>query len=395
MMMLKINQIQKQLTEQKLDGWLLFDHHGSNKFVRELLNIGPETLLTRRFFYWIPKSGEPLKILHRIEGDSLEFLPGKKELYLSWNDLEQVLGRLLKENKRIAMEYSPRGANPYVSVVDAGIVELVRELGAVVVSSAELLQRFTSVLDEKQIESHLTAADVLIKTADRAWEFIASHLKQGKTITEYDVQQFICREFQAANCVTEGLPICAVRENTALPHYQPFKNQCKTIEKGDFILLDLWCKKSTPHAVFADITRVGVAASEPTLKQKEVFEIVQKAQTKATDFVFESFQKKKAIQGAVVDDVSRKVIVEAGYGKYFTHRTGHSIDTSVHGGGAHLDNFETQDTRQLLPGTCFSVEPGIYIPNEFGVRLEYDILIKHDFSVHITGGKQAKIHCLL
>lgn len=389
--MFNLSNVQKKIREKGLDGWLLYDHHGSNRFVKELLLIPENKLLTRRFFYWIPVEGRPVKILHRIEEESMEETPGEVRLYLSWKELQEALKETLQGAKKIAMEYSPENANPYVSMVDAGTVEWFRKKGIEIFSSAELLQHFTSVLNEAQISSHLFAAKTLENTFASAWHLITDHIKKGKGLTEYDVQQFILGEFAAAGCVTEGFPICAVNEHSALPHYCPSQKGCKAIKEGDFILIDLWCKQDLQASVFADITRVCFAGKTPSQKHKEVFEIVKSAQNAATDLVRVRFSQKKDVLGAEVDDACRQVIQEAGYGKFFTHRTGHSIDTSLHGGGAHLDHFETDDRRKILAGTVFSVEPGIYLPGEFGVRLEYDILVKLDSSIHVTGGSQESL----
>jgi len=391
----KIEHIQARLKEQEVDGWLLYDNHGSNRFVRELLDIPPHLVVTRRFFYWIPTEGEPQKILHRIESESLDHLPGKKHLYLSWLELEEVIGKVLQKAKKIVMEYSPRNANPNISVVDAGTVEVVRGFKIEVHSSADLLQYFTSVLDEQQIASHLEAATVLQTTLSRAWDLIVDRLRAEKRITEYDVQKFILSEFTAQNCITEDGPTCAVNGHSALPHYMATKQSTREITRGDFILIDMWCKKDVPHGIYADITRVAVAAPEPTPRQQEIFEIVRMAQKKATDFMRTRIQKGEKVRGAEVDDVCRDHIKAAGYGEYFTHRTGHNIDTNVHGAGANLDNMETADYRKILPGMCFSIEPGIYLPEEFGVRLEYNVLIGHDRSLQITGGTEENIICLL
>lgn len=392
---IKIPEIQRRLAEQKIDGWLLYDNHGSNAIAMELLEIPSSVVLTRRFFYWIPKAGEPIAITHTIEAHSLDMLPGQKRLYLSWLELEKELKKILKGVKRIAMEYSPRNLNPYVSAVDAGTMEMVREFVDDVVSSQDLLQHFTSVLDEAKIALHKEAAHVLITVADKAFEHIAERIQKGKQITEYDVQQFIQSEFLAHGCITEGGPICAVNEHSALPHYMASKESAKTIGEGDFILIDLWCKRDLPHAVYADITRVAVAASEPTPRQQQIFEIVQTAQERAFEFVRAKMHAGEVICGYEVDDVARSYITEQGYGPYFTHRLGHNIDTHVHGTGAHLDNLETSDQRQILPGTCFSIEPGIYLPDEFGVRLEYDVIVYSDSHVEISGGVEKRIHCLL
>lgn len=386
----KIEHIQQKLCEHDIDGWLIYDNHGSNRFARELLGIPPHVVITRRVFYWIPKEGEPHKVVHRIESESLNHLPGKKHIYLSWTELDDQLKKVLSGHKKIAMEYSPRCANPNISVVDGGTLDVVRSLSIEVETSADLLQHFTSVLSEEQIASHHEASDVLQTTLSRAWDMIADRLHAGKRLTEYDVQKFILSEFTAQNCITEDGPCCSVNGNSALPHYLATKAAATQIQKGDFILIDLWCKKDVPHGVYADLTRVAVAAPEPTPRQQEVFAIVKSALDQGI-----SALREKKMRGAEVDDVVRGVIEKAGYGEFFTHRTGHNIDTSVHGAGANLDNLETADYRKLLPGMCFSIEPGIYLPGEFGVRLEYNFLIGHDRSIEITGGTEEAILCLL
>lgn len=391
----KIEHIQNRLKEQKIEGWLLYDNHGSNRFVKEILGIPEHLVLTRRIFYWIPQIGNPVKIVHHIEAENLDFLPGTTKLYLSWTELEKILANLLTGIKNVAMEYSPRNSNPYVSAVDAGTIDVIRELGVDVVSSADLLQYFTSVLDEEQITSHLEAASVLQTTLTKAWDLIADRLRLRKRITEYDVQNFILSEFAAQSCITDDGPICAVNEHTALPHYIATKYNAREIVPGDFILIDMWCRKDLPRSVYADITRVAVAAPHPTPRQEEIFKIVRTAQIKATEFVKDKIQSHHKVTGADVDDICRTYIQEMGYGKNFPHRTGHNIDTRVHGAGVHLDNLETSDHRRMLPGMCFSIEPGIYLPNEFGVRIEYNILIGLDGTVQVTGGVQESILPLL
>ncbi|MCC5832498.1 MAG: M24 family metallopeptidase [Chlamydiales bacterium] len=391
----KIEQIQGRLSEQGVDGWLLYDNHGSNRFARQLLGISPHLVITRRFFYWIPKEGEPTKILHRIESESLEMLPGERRLYLSWTELEGVLKKVLGKAKQIVMEYSPRNANPNISVVDAGTLEVIKSMGIEVSSSADLLQHYTSILDEKQIASHLEAASVLETTFSRAWDLIADSLREEKRITEYDVQKFILSEFTAQNCITEDGPTCSVNGNSALPHYMASKHTAREIHRGDFLLIDMWCKKDIPQSIYADLTRVAVAAPQPTPRQEEIFKIVKGALTKGVDYIRAHVQKGEEVQGAQVDDICRGYIKKAGFGEYFTHRTGHNIDTGVHGAGANFDNLETADYRKILPGMCFSIEPGIYLPEEFGIRIEYNLLIGKDRSVEITGGTEENIVCLL
>jgi Xaa-Pro aminopeptidase len=390
----KLQEIQRSLQTAQLDGWLFYDFRGSNDLACKMLELSSDVFLTRRFFYWIPKEGNPVKILHGIEDHVLNHLPGEVLTYHTWQELESHIATVLKNSRKIAMEYSPRNAIPYVSKIDAGTMDVVRGCGVNVVSSADLLQQYTSVWSIAQLQTHLEAADVLCKTVDAAWKFIGKCLNEGKKITEYDVQQFILAEFEKYGCITAGSPICAVNAHSANPHYYPDKDNAVVIQMGDFILIDLWCKKEVLHAVYADITRVGVAAEKPTERQQAIFDIVKRARDAATEFVKKRFSNKQEVMGWEVDRCCRNVIVESGFGDYFIHRTGHNIDTEDHGGGANIDSLETQDTRHLLPGTCFSIEPGIYLPGEFGVRLEYDVFVHHDGQVQVTGGIQEAITCL-
>lgn len=390
-----LNAVQKDLKQNRLDGWLLYDFRRSNDLACRVLEISPQQLLTRRLFYWIPADGTPLKILHNIESHVLDHLPGEKAIFFSWQDLENQLARCLSNSQIVAMEYSPKNGIPSVSKVDAGTVELIRSLGKEVVSSANLLQLYTCVWDESKLISHKFAASILSQIADEVWELISTCLRQNNELTEYDVQQFMLRRFADHGCISSDNPICAVNAHAADPHYTPNKEDYTSIKHGDLILIDLWCKKDHPHATYADITRVAVADTAPTPRQKEVFDVVRKAQKKATDFVGNRFAEKVEVRGWEVDQVCREVITDAGFGPYFVHRTGHNIDTTDHGPGAHLDNYETHDDRLLLPRTCFSVEPGVYLPEEFGIRLEYDVFVREDGTLLITGGEQDSLVTLL
>lgn len=288
------------------------------------------------------------------------------------------------------MEYSPRNALPAISKVDAGTVELIRSLGVEVVSSANLLQ---SRWDEHKWQSHLAAAAALDAIAAETWEWIPRRLTDG--LTEYAVQQFILERLAARDCLSDDPPICAVNAHSADPHYVPPKEGSAGIQKGDFILIDLWCRKRGEGTVYADITRVGVAAQKPTARQEEIFGIVREAQEAATDLVRERFAQKRPLMGWEVDQAAREVIQRSGYGDFFIHRTGHNIDMRDHGPGAHMDNYETHDDRVVLPLTCFSIEPGIYLPGEFGVRLEYDLFVHADGRCQVTGGIQTGIETLV
>ncbi len=391
----QIQDVQKLLQKEKIDGWLLYDFHGINTLAREFLNIELGHLITRRFFYWIPAKGDPVKILHRIEMHVLSHLPGKSEVYLKWQELEEKLAKVLKGSKTVAMEYSPKNAIPYISKVDAGTVDLIRSFQIEVVSSGSFLQQYTCVLDAEQLKLHLEATDFLDKVAGDAWNKITDALKKGQRIDEHQVRIFIADQIKAHGFVTEELPICAVNKNSANPHFEPPKTGSSEIKRGDFVLIDMWCKKNHPKAIYGDIARVAVADTESTPRQQEIFAIVREAQKMGTDFVMERYAKGESIKGFEVDQVCRRVIEEKGYGQYIAHRTGHNIYTDVHGSGAHLDSLETQDLRELIPHTCFSVEPAIYLPDEFGMRLEYDIYLGDGGRAQITGGIEDKLLCLL
>lgn len=390
----KILQTQKWLLKENVDGWLLYDFRRSNDLACQFLEMAPEKLLTRRYFYWIPKQGMPIKIVHGIENAVLDHLPGEKLIYRTWQEWEDSLRIALKGSRHVAMEYSPRNALPYVAKVDAGTVELVRSFHVDVVSSANLLQQFTSVWTKEKLKSHLEAAKVLCEIVEQVWSLIQHHLKEGKAISEYDVQKFMLEQFSVNHCVSQDPPICAVNANSANPHYEPTQTRSSPIRPGDLILIDLWCKKNTEGAAYADITRVAVAADKPNPEQKEVFDIVRQAQKAATALVIERFSRHEPLAGWEVDQACRDVIMKAGFGEFFIHRTGHNIDTNDHGNGAHIDNYETHDDRALIPGTCFSIEPGIYLPGKFGVRLEYDVYLHKEGKVEITGGEQDEIKCL-
>lgn len=390
----KLTEVQSDLIKQDIQGWLLYDYRRSNSLAYTFLEIPFDKMVTRRFFYWIPQKGEPIKIVPLIEPYTLDHLPGLKWTYKGWQDLERLIFSIAVENRKIAMEYSPYNALPNISKVDAGTVAQVQRAGSQVVSSANLLQRYTSVWTAEQVKSHLAAAQILENIVDRTWSFIEQSLLQRIPIDEYKVQQFMLQCMHEADCHTSDWPTCAVNAHSADPHYHPTPDQTWPIVAGDFILLDLWCKQKIPRAVYADITRVGVAASQPTQRQKDIFKIVKGARDIATTMIKNYYENQRPIQGWQVDQACRHFIQDAGFGDYFIHRTGHNIGEEVHGPGANLDNLETHDYRQLLPGTAFSVEPGIYLPQEFGVRLEYDIYLDPAGHMHITGGIQEELVCL-
>jgi len=386
----KIDFVQKQLKKHQMDGWLIYDFHGNNPFAAQFLELGQKHL-TRRYFYWIPQTGDPIKIVHGIEQGALDAWPGKKLTYTSWQKLHEHLFQILSNQKKIAMEYSPDANNPYVSKVDGGTIDLIRSKDSDVVSSSVFLSYFSAVLTKQQIETQRKAAQFLDQLVAKTWQWIADHLKTQKSITEYAVQQFQLKEMKANGYITDTSPICAVNEHAADPHYEPTKENSAKIKKGDFILLDQWCKLDKAEAVYGDITRVAVASDKPSEEQVKVFNIVRKAQKQAIELIQERLKSQKPIQGWEVDRKVRDYIEKQGYGPYFTHRTGHNIEIELHGSGAHLDDLEMHDTRELLPNTCFSIEPGIYLPGKFGVRLELNAIILDNGTLELTGGYQDEI----
>lgn len=392
-MTIQVENIQHTLQEHELDGWLLYDCHGSNSLAYQFLHL-PHRFLSRRFLYWIPRSGLCLKIVPSIEPYTLDHLPGEKKLYRTWQELQALMQACLANCRKIAMEYSPYNELPAISKVDAGTIETIRRMGVEVVSSADLLQKHMCVWTTEQRDSHIKAAQFLEEIADQAWDFIRQSLHAQCSITEYDVQQFLLNQMKEGGFITADPPICAVNQHSADPHYSPEAKTSTVIRKGDFILLDIWCKQNRTQAVYADMTRVAVAAEEPTPLQSKIFAIVNEARCVATEFVKNHYQQGKALAGWEVDRVCRDVIEKAGYGESFIHRTGHNLGEDVHGSGANLDDFETHDSRLLLPGIAFTIEPGIYLPQQFGIRLEYDVYLHPEGFIEITGGIQNTIECL-
>lgn len=389
---MNIEKVQKLLKEYKIDGWLLYDFRGKNSLACRFLEIPESTLLTRRFFYWIPQAGDPVKLVSTVE-NPLTHLVGVERKFRSWQELESCLQEILQNASRVAMEYSPYGAVPEISLVDGGTIDLIRKAGPEVVSSGDLLLELSNAWDDAKWKSQQEAAEILETIVKETREWIRLHLKDP--ISEYDVQQFMLNQMHAGDCITNHPPICAVNANSSDPHYAPEKGKSSEIKEGDWILLDLWCKKNTPGAVYADITRMGVIGDKVGAKHQVIFDVVKEAQKNALAFVKERYEKKQPLYGYEVDRVARKVITDAGYGDFFLHRTGHNIDEQDHGPGAHIDDLETHDTRKLLPGTCFSIEPGIYLKGEFGVRLEYDVYLHPEGQVIVTGGIQDEIHQFL
>jgi len=395
-MELNITKIQHILKNRKIDGWLLFDFRNSNDLALEILGIKKESHLTRRFFYFIPQTGNPSKIVNAIEEHNLAHLPGEKLSYSSHNSLREQLGKALAGSKTIAMEYSPLNAIPYLSKVDAGTLELIKTFGVQVVSSADLITQFTALWSPEQYAENVPVAKALVKIAKDAFNFIKISVLARDTLNEYSVQQFIAEEFRKNKLVTDFPPIVGVNENSANPHYAPDETTFKEIKENDFVLIDLWAKRKNDSSVWSDITWVGFVGKEVPERYITIWEIVKNARDAAFDFVVKRFNVNQPVYGFEVDDASRKVIEDAGYGKFFIHRTGHSITTTLHGSGPHMDNYETKDERRLLPSTSFSIEPGIYLTGDFGIRSEIDVFIHPDGKVEQTSGvKQEEIVAIL
>ena len=391
--MLDINAIQKALRDAKLDGWLFYDFRHRDPIAHRILGLLMESMATRRWFYLIPAKGEPRKLVHRIEAAMLDSLPGSKLIYAGQDELRKNLPRLLARTKKVAMQYSPKNAIPYVSMVDAGTVELVRSHGRKVVSSADLVQVFEACWTPAQYQSHVEAGRVIDRVREGAFLKAAQHVRSGTALSEYDLQQWVLEQFQRNGIVTDEPPIVAVGPHAGDPHYEPKADGSSPIREGDLLLLDMWGKRNAPGSVYYDITWMGYLGASVPGKFAKVFRVVREARDSAISFVRENIAAGRSIEGWQVDRAAREVVRKAGYAKHFVHRTGHSIGEDVHGNGANMDGLETQDVRRIIPSTCFSIEPGIYLP-EFGVRSEVNVYVDSR-EARVTGAIQTEIAPLL
>jgi Xaa-Pro aminopeptidase len=374
---MKLEAIQSAIREQGLDGWLFYDHHHRDPIAYRILGLDPTSFVSRRWFYFVPASGEPKKLVHRIEAGKLDSLPGKKTEYSSWQELEANLAAMLTGATKIAMQYSPRNAIMYVAMVDAGTVELLREMGKDIVSSANLVSVFEAVLSEAQIATHFAAQAKLDEVLRAGWQFIGDSVRAGRSIGEFDVVQHLLGGIERAGLFTDHGPNCSAGPNSADSHYEPTKDSSRVIKTGDFVLIDIWAKLANdPAAIWYDITWTAVVGREPTEREQLVFATVRDARDAAIATIQKAYAANEPIAGWQADDAARNVIRAAGFGDWFTHRTGHNIAVELHGNGAHLDNLETHDERLILPNTCFSVEPGLYFPGEFGVRNEINMITR-------------------
>jgi len=380
--------IQSALRDRNIDAWLFYDHHHRDPIAYRVLGLSAQLMVTRRWFYLIPAEGEPQKLVHKIEPGHLDSLPGKKRSYAAWQELFEGLKQILAGHRDVAMQYSPNNGVFTISLVDAGTADLIRGLGKNIVSSGDLVAQFEATWSEEQIQSHYAARDSVDAITAAAFQEIGRRTRSGGT-NEFEMQQWILEAFRRENLITGDAPVVAVNANSGNPHYGPDSTNSLPIRESDFVLLDIWAKKDSPNAVYYDITWTGFVGAAPSDRMQEIFKVVRDARDAGIRFVQESIAAGKQISGYQVDDPVRQSITKAGYGDYFVHRTGHSIGTEVHANGANMDNLEVHDERRILPNSCFSIEPGVYLP-EFGVRSEVNMLVRSK-GAEVTGRMQNEI----
>jgi Xaa-Pro aminopeptidase len=380
--------IQSALRERNIDAWLFYDHHHRDPIAYRVLGLPEHLMATRRWFYVIPAQGDPKKLVHKIESYHLDALPGKKQMYSAWPELFDGLKVLLNSYRDIAMQYSPNNGVFTISLVDGGTLELIRGLGKNVVSSGDLVALFEATWTDEQVKTHFAARDSIDSVTAGAFQEIGRRVRNGGT-NEFEIQQWIMEAFRRENIITSDPPVVAVNANSANPHYGPDSSHSEQIREGDFVLLDIWGKKNVPDAVYYDITWTGFVGKAPSDRMREIFGIVRAGRDAGVKFVLDAIAAGKRISGWQVDDPVRQSITKAGYGKYFVHRTGHSIGTEVHANGANMDNLEVHDERRVLPNSCFSIEPGIYL-EEFGVRSEVNMLVRSNHA-EVTGKIQSEL----
>jgi Xaa-Pro dipeptidase len=384
--------IQSALRAAHLDGWLFYDFHNRDHIAARILKMDTKRFASRRWFYFIPAQGEPQKLVHRIEPWRCDHLPGAKHIYLPWPEQHGLLKEILGPAKNIAMQYSPDNAIPYVSIVDGGTLELIRGFGIKVTSSADLVGQFEAHISMDDWKTHQDAGQVMQMVKDQAFLEIGRRIKAGQSPREIEIQNFMLNIMKEHNVIAEDGPIVAVNEHAADPHFEPTETNSLAMKMGDLVLLDLWAKKNVPGSIYYDITWMGFIGESVPEQHESIFQIICQGRDEALKCVQNHFNTGKPLHGWQVDDVCRKVIVDAGYGEYFTHRTGHNIGENVHGNGVHIDNLETKDERRILAGSCFSVEPGIYLLHEKrGYRTEIDVVVTEEGRIDVTGAIQKKI----
>jgi Xaa-Pro dipeptidase len=393
-MALEIGAIQESLRAERLDGWLLYDFHGSNPISARLAGLGGNGhMATRRWYYLIPAQGTPRGLVHAIERHNLDHLPGEKIVYSHRQQLDGGLTRLLAGVARVAMEYSRDCAIPYLSRVDAGTVEAVRARGVEIVSSGDLVQQFEAAWTADQLASHQAASDALYRIKDRAFEVASAAVRKGAELSEYALQQHMVTWFDEEGLVSDSPPVVAIGPNAGNPHYLPAATASRPIVADEVLLLDLWGKRRELGAVFADITWVGMTATEVADEPARAFRAAADARDTAVRLIEEAAQNQRELRGWEVDRAARHVLESAGYADHVLHRTGHSLGETVHGNGVHLDDYETHDDRRLLPGTGVTVEPGLYFET-FGVRTEINVF-RGVREARVTGPRQSEIVTLL
>ena len=388
---MELEKIQSAIRLLGADGWLFFDFHNRDHLGLKILGMDLKGLSTRRWYYFVPAEGEPTKLAHRVEPTKLDHLPGQKKMYSSWRELHSNLKEILGAPKTIAMQYSPMNAIPYVSITDAGTVDIVRSFGHEIVSSADLVSQFEALLDEKAVRSHLKAGKLVDAALAEAFNEVRKSVRTKKYKTEYEIQQFIMKRFKSNGLVTDDPPIVGTNDHPANPHFAPTAKGSRKIKPGDKLLIDLWAKLDKLGAIYYDITWCAFIGDEAPEEYIKAFYTVRDARRAGFKFINERLDSGEAVAGWEVDDVCRNVVSKAGYGQYFTHRTGHSIGEEVHGNGPNIDNFETQDTRQLVPGCLFSLEPGIYMDGKMGVRSELNVYIDSSKKARVTGKEQDEL----
>jgi len=384
---MKLTDIQAALRDGGHEAWLFYDHHHRDPIAYHVLGLPTNRLTSRRWFYLIPANGEPVKLVHRIESHHLDTVPGSKLEYSAWEELWANLEAMVKPYRKLVMQYSPNNQIPYISLVDAGMLDLLRSFGKEIDTSANLVARFEATLTDAQIATHYKAQAKIDQITASAFQEIGRRARNGGT-HEFEIQQWIMEAFRRENLIAEDPPNVSVNAHSGDPHYEPSAATSAAIEPGDFILLDIWGKTDEPDSVYYDITWTGVIGT-PSDMQREVFTVVRDARDVGIRKVKDAFDTGKKICGWEVDQAVREHVTSRGYGPYFIHRTGHSIGPDIHGNGANLDNLETKDDRLILPNTCFSVEPGVYLP-DFGVRNEIDMMIRNG-KAEVTGRMQNEL----
>ena len=385
-----LSAIQSALTDASLDGWLFYDHHYRDPLAYSILGLPQGQLVTRRWYYFIPATGTPRKLVHRIESGRLDTLPGPKSEYSSWQELEAGIEALLTGQTKIAMQYSPRNAIMYVALVDAGTIELLRSLGKEIFTSANLISQFEAVLTDEQIATHFAAGERIDRVLEAGFQEIGARVRANGRTNEQAIVEFLQESMRREGLVWDHGTNVSCGPNSADSHYEPSPTLSRPIKTGDFVLIDIWARLDQPGSCFYDITWTGVVGREPNEREQHIFTTVRNARDAACAVVTTAFAANEPIAGWQADDASRAVIRNAGLAEFFTHRTGHNIGNTLHGSGAHLDNLETHDERWLLPNTCFSVEPGLYFPGEFGIRSEVNMIARPG-KAEITGRVQREL----